>query len=76
MVLKMLWEVKTRAKVGRVVGSASRAHRLPLLPLGSDDGFFANYDLDDEMQGDAYNAQVDIDPYAGVPTRGCRTRVC
>ena len=36
---------------------------LQLLPLGSDDGF-ASYDLDDEMQGDAYNAQVDIDPYA------------
>ncbi|KAF8505689.1 hypothetical protein F5888DRAFT_1651094 [Russula emetica] len=32
---------------------------------GSDDGF-ANYDLDDEMQGDTCNAQVDIDPYAGI----------
>jgi hypothetical protein len=48
---------------------------LPLLPLGSDDGF-ANYDLDDEMQGDTRNAQVDIDPYAGMPTRRCRTRAC
>jgi hypothetical protein len=42
---------------------------LPPLLLGSDDGYgFANYDLDDEMQGDSPNAQVDIDPYAGMPT--------
>jgi hypothetical protein len=46
---------------------------LPMLTLGSDDGF-AGYDLDDEMQGDVHNAQVDIDPYAGMPTRLCRAR--
>ena len=74
MVLKMLWEVKTIAKVDRVVGSAFLDLRL--LPPGSDDGFFANYDLDDEMQGDTHNSQVDIDPYAGMYTRRCRARAC
>ena len=48
---------------------------LSLLPLGSDDGF-ANYDLDDEMLGDTHNAQVDIDPYAGMHTWRCYTRTC
>lgn len=74
MVLKTLWEVKTSAKVGRVVGSVSHAY---CLLLGSDDGYgFANYDLDDEMQGDTPSAQVDIDPYAGVPTQRYRTGAC
>jgi hypothetical protein len=40
------------------------------------DDVFANYDEDDEMQGDTHNSQFDIDPYAGMPTRRCRTRVC
>jgi hypothetical protein len=43
------------------------------LPLGSDDGF-ANYDLDDELQDDTCSGQIDIDPYAGLPTQRCRGR--
>ena len=50
---------------------------LPLSLLGSDDDYgFANYDEDDEMQGDTPGAQVDIDPYAGAPTRCYCTRAC
>jgi hypothetical protein len=46
---------------------------LTVVTIGSDDGF-ANYDLDDEMQDDTHNAQVDIDPYAGMSTWRCCTR--
>jgi len=34
--------------------------------LESDDAF-VNYDSDYEIQDDSPNAQIDIDPYAGVP---------
>lgn len=50
---------------------------LLLLPLGSDDGYrFADYDEDDGMQGNTSSGQVDIDPYAGVPTRRCCIGAC